>query len=249
MEKIFNVILIIGLLVTLYFCIQKYKKDYGLISISDKQNIVSEEKPIEPKFNTSKGELELVEKFNMDKIYLIETEPNQTIKFNYGELRSIDKQFQKEQDHGVGLKTWYPNTWIERINENGEPVYGSREKQTDNVENFIESKARFSYEFNSPRSLQMDGIADPDDFINGQGRTLKEVYDNSFVDYKKLEQKKKVIGNSFEQTYSQPGASNLSFISPDSWIYENEKAENGGQILNGLFASDPLTYDSVAIFE
>jgi hypothetical protein len=75
------------------------------------------------------------------------------------------------------------------------------------------------------------------------------IYGNGWVLVKKLEQKKKVIGNSFEQTYSQSGASNLSFISPDSWIYENEKAENGGQILNGLFASDPLTHESVAIFE
>ncbi len=239
MEKIFNVVLIIGVLVTLYFCIQKYKKENDLTftpgSKSKVQNTVLEEKPIE--------------KFNMDKIYKIETEPAQTIKFNYGELRPIDKQFQKEQDSGAGLKTWYPNTWIERIDENGEPVYGSREKQTGNVENFIESKARFTYEFNSPRSLQMDGIADPDDFIDGKGRTLKEVYDNSFVDFKKLAPKKKVIGDSSEQTYSQSGASNLSFITPDSWIYDNEKAENGGQILNGLYASDPLTNNSVAIFE
>ena len=216
-----------GLLVLLNFCLQKHKNKKA---IPKNNNIVTE-------------------KFNMDKIYMPTKVVEQPIKFNYDKPREIDKQFQKEQDYGAGLKTWYPNTWIERIDENGQPVYGSREKETGNVENFIESKARFTYEFNSPRSVQMDGIADPDDFIDGQGRTLKEVYDNSFVDFKKLVPKKEIVGDSSVQTYSQSGASNLSFISPDTWLYENEKAENGGQILKGLYASDPLTMDTVAIFQ
>lgn len=227
MEKMLNVILIMGLLVLLNFCLQKHKNEK---TIPENNNIVTE-------------------KFNMDKIYIPTKVVEQPIQFNYDKPREIDKQFQKEQDYGAGLKTWYPNTWIERIDENGQPVYGSREKETGNVENFIESKARFSYEFNSPRSVQMDGIADPDDFIDGKGRTLKEVYDNSFVDFKKLVPQKEVVGDSSMQTYSQSAASNLSFISPDTWIYENEKAENGGQILKGLYASDPLTMDSVAIFQ
>ena len=227
MEKIFNVILIMSLLVLMHFCLQKKNKNKNK---NNNNNIVTE-------------------KFNMDKIYVNEKIVEPTIQFNYDKPREIDKQFQKEQDYGAGLKTWYPNTWIERIDENGNPVYGSREKETGNVENFIESKARFSYEFNSPRSVQMGGVADPDDFVNGEGRTLKEVYDNSFVDFKKLVPKKEVVGDSSLQTYSQSGASNLSFISPDTWIYENEKAENGGQILKGLYASDPLTMDSVAIFQ
>jgi len=226
MEKIFNVILIMSLLVLMHFCLQKSSSKKN----NNNNNIVTE-------------------KFNMDKIYVNEKIVEPSIQFNYDKPREIDKQFQKEQDYGAGLKTWYPNTWIERIDENGNPVYGSREKETGNVENFTESKARFSYEFNSPRSVQMGGVADPDDFINGEGRTLKEVYDNSFVDFKKLVPKKEVVGDSSLQTYSQSGASNLSFISPDTWIYENEKAENGGQILKGLYASDPLTMDSVAIFQ
>jgi len=227
MEKMLNIILIMGLLVLLNLCLQKHKNEK---IIPKNNNIVTE-------------------KFKMDKIYMPTKVVEQPIKFNYDKPREIDKQFQKEQDYGAGLKTWYPNTWIERIDENGQPVYGSREKETGNLENFIESKARFTYEFNSPRSVQMDGIADPDDFIDGKGRTLKEVYDNSFVDFKKLVPKKEVVGDSSIQTYSQSGASNLSFISPDTWIYENEKAENGGQILKGLYASDPLTMDTVAIFQ
>ncbi len=222
-----NIILIMGLLVLLNFCLQKHKNKKA---IPKNNNIVTE-------------------KFNMEKIYMPTKVVEQPIKFNYDKPREIDKQFQKEQNYGAGLKTWYPNTWIERIDENGQPVYGSREKETGNLENFIESKARFSYEFNSPRSVQMDGIADPDDFKDGKGRTLKEVYDNSFVDFKKLVPKKEIVGDSSVQTYSQSGASNLSFISPDTWIYENEKAENGGQILKGLYASDPLTMDTVAIFQ
>ena len=215
-----------SLLVLMHFCLQK--------SIS--------------KNNNNNNNI-VTEKFNMNKIYVNEKIVEPSIQFNYDKPREIDKQFQKEQDYGAGLKTWYPNTWIERIDENGNPVYGSREKETVNVENFTESKARFSYEFNSPRSVQMRGVADPDDFVNGEGRTLKEVYDNSFVDFKKLVPKKEVVGDSSLQTYSQSGASNLSFISPDTWIYENEKAENRGQILKGLYASDLLTMDSVAIFQ
>ena len=221
-----NIILIMGLLVFVNFCLQKHKKEKTI----PKNNIVTE-------------------KFNMNKIFIQPKIVEQPIKFNYDKPREIDKQFQKEQDYGAGLKTWYPNTWIERIDENGQPVYGSREKEIGNVENFIESKARFTYEFNSPRSVRMGGIADPYDFKDSKSRTLKEVYDNSFVDFKKLVPKKEIVGDSSVQTYSQSGASNLSFISPDTWIYENEKAENGGQILKGLYASDPLTMDSVAIFQ
>ena len=28
----------------------------------------------------------------------------------------------KEQIQGVNLNTWYPNTWIEKIDENGNPI-------------------------------------------------------------------------------------------------------------------------------
>jgi hypothetical protein len=208
MEKIFNLILLIAVLIVLYNCLQKSR-------------------------------LENESFINMDKIYYINKEPTNSIKFNYEQIRPIDNKFLKEQDSGSQLSTWYPNTWIEKINDNGEPVYNSRQNVTGIKEDFIESKARFSYEYNSPRSVQMDGIADPNDFKNGNGRTLKEIYDNSFVDYKKLVPKKVMTELEPEQLITQEGASNLSFISPDTWVYDKEKPENGGVFANGLMASDP----------
>lgn len=226
MEKIFNVILLVGVLFVLYLCIQKYK-------------------PVQ--------QTQLEPFVNLDKVYMINKEPTNKVEFKYEQLRPVDKQFLKEQNSGVQLSTWYPNTWIERIDESGNPVYNSRENVTGVKEDFIESKARFTYEFNSPRSVQMDGIADPDDFKNGSGRTLKEIYDNSFVDYKKLVDKKKMIPSEPEQLNILSAGSNLSFISPDTWVYEEEKPENGGMFDQGIMAFDPYaavsTNNSLAVID
>ena len=215
-EKIFNIGLIVSILVILYLCIQKFKSAK----------------------NTNP-----VEKFNMDKLFINEHEPSSKVEFNYGsdKIRPIDRQFMKEQEHGVAQHTWYPNTWIERIDESGNPVYGQREEP--DTEHFIESKARFSYDFNSPRIAKMDGIADPDNFIDGKGRTLHEVYNESFVDYKKLApQKKKIEGT----VPSKNAGSNLAFIEPDNWIYENEKPENGGKFAGGVYGADPFATGSIS---
>lgn len=220
MEKIFNFMLLIGVFYALYLCIQKYKPD---IKSKEKEEFI-----------------------NLDKVYYINKEPTNKIKFNYEQDRPIDKQFLKEQATGSQLSTWYPNTWIERIDENGEPVYNSRENITGVKEDFIESKARFSYEFNSPRSVQMDGIADPHDFKDGKGRTLKEIYDNSFVDYKKMVTKKQMIESKADQLNTQEAGSNLSFISPDTWFYDQEKPENGGKFESGLMADDPFASTSIS---
>ena len=37
-------------------------------------------------------------------------------------------------------------------------------------------------------------------------------------------------------------------MAPDDWIYENEKAENGGEIDDGLYAVDYQVYGSNAQF-
>lgn len=209
-----NVFLLISVLIALYLCIQKYKPN-----------------------NTDSF-------VNLDRVYYINQDPSKKIQFNYEQERPIDKQFKKEQINGANLKTWYPNTWIEKIDSNGNPIYNSRENITGVKEDFIESKARFTYEFNSPRSVQMDGIADPDDFKNGQGRTLKEVYDNSFVDYKKYEPTKKIVSFAENEEKTVEASSHLKTFSPDEWVYEEEKPENGGAINNGLYASDPYATNS-----
>ena len=226
MEKIFNILLVIGILVVGILYIQK---QCGQPIPETKSKIQSEEPFV-----------------NLDKVYYDYSEPTGQVQFNYGKMRPIDEQFLKEQECGAMLSTWYPNTWIERIDENGQPVYNSREKVTGVKENFIESKARFTYEFNSPRSLQMDGVVDLEDVKNGKGKTLKEIYDNSFVDYKKMIPVKNMLATDEQQLLVQPAGSNLSYIMPDTWVYEGERLENGGVIEEGLMASDPYAAGSIA---
>jgi hypothetical protein len=289
MEKIFNIMLLIGVLYILYLGIQKYKlgcESKEELNKLDKVQIVNKSKDF--------GKTQIVNEpyqAKLDKLGSLampKNEPGEKIKFNYMNNKQIKDSLENKREFESQLSTWYPNTWIERINENGEPVYNSRENVTGIKEDFIESKARFTYEFNSPRSVQMDGIIDPDDFKNSSGMTLKEIYDNSFVDYKKMVPKKKMIeidstklntqnAGSFiivddkfnfssfarEGSYSKKSldfseylaeekvltfssGSNLSFISPDTWIYEQEKPENGGKFENGLMADDPLASNSIS---
>ena len=184
------------------------------------------------------------ENFNMDKIFMNPPIESNKIIFNYDKKREIEEVFQIEQKKGANLATWYPNTWIEKIDENGNPVYNSRDK---NIENFVESKARFSYEFNEPKILQMDGVVDPQDLQNAEGRTIKEIYENAFVDYKKLVPKMNRLTKE-ERASGVTGASGLSFIGPEVMEYENEPMLNGGEIENGLYPNDPTVNNPSSIF-
>ena len=56
---------------------------------------------------------------------------------------------------------------------------------------------------------------------NSGPASAKDVYDNSFVDFKKLCPKKTIVNDKSNTNYLE-GASNLTFITPDKWVYENE---------------------------
>lgn len=223
MANTFNVILIMAVLYALYLYIQKNKKEAFENNIN-----------IRPKS---------VEKFNTDNLYFESQEPiiSENVSFDYN-LREVDKQFLREQEFGVNLKCWYPNTWIEKPDAEN-PVYATRE---NNV-NMLDSRATNSYEFNNVNFKHMDGVLDPETIQNSHGKTLREIYDNSFVDFKKMIPPKKIINDEPYQNTSK-GASNLNFLTSDVWLYENEKPENGGQIAEGLFAVDPSALGSVATF-
>lgn len=187
-----------------------------------------------------------IEKFNLDKIVYEPTpEPQENVKFNYEVgLEDVDKRFLLEQDRSVNLATRYPNTWIQSIDETtGEPVYASREIVTGKPDIIVEEKVRNSWEFNKPKITNLDGYVKPEDV----GKTIREIYDNSFVDYKKLIPQKNLINDKPNTNFSY-GASNLTYINPDSWVYQNEKSENGGEITDGLYAADPMTLGTVATF-
>ena len=190
----------------------------------------------------------VIEKFNMDKIKNDEPIEPQHINFNYN-IKDIEHQFMNEQINGVHFTSLCPNRWIESFESNGNPIYNSRENVTGVLETFVEPKARFNYKFNKENTLAMDGIIDPDDFIDGNGKPLKEIYDNSFIDFKKLIPKKTIIDNeSQDKTNSIQAASELYYLTPDTWIYENEKQENGGKSINGIYASDPAVFGLEAVF-
>ncbi len=226
----FNVLLVFGVLVALYYCIQKHKNENT--NVNNLKKVEKQE--------------EVIENFNMDRIKYNHPISPKKVKFDY-EQRPIEKQFLKEQQSGAHVTPHYPNRWIESFDSNGNPIYNSREQVTGVVETFIEPKARFTYSFNKEKTLNMDGIADPDDFIDGRGKTLKEIYDNSFVDFKKLVPKQKVI-NGEPNTNFRQAASSLYYLTPDTWVYENERPENGGESSDGILASDPSTSGSVAMF-
>lgn len=200
-----NTVLIILILICIYFY------------INNCDTHIKETSKVE-KFNSTNNAY-----INTDNTFINKPAETNKIKFDY-EMRPIDYQFLEEQKRGVNMNSWYPNTWIEKFDEEGNPVYNSR----DNIEEFIESKARFSYDFNKEKIINMDGVVDPTDFHNNQGKTLKEVYDNAFVDFKKLVPKMDIKNSN-------------DFI--NTWSYENENPINGGQIIDGLFPvdNDPLS--------
>ena len=204
----------------IYYCIQ-YSKQETTCNNQDKSSITTSP--------------DIIEKFsNNDRQY---------INFDY-DLRPIEKEYIKEQEHGTYLNTWYPNTWIDHIDENGKPVYDSREHVTGKAETIIDGpKSSFSYEFNKNKTDNMSGILKPED---SQGKTIKEVYDNSMVDYKKLGPKKNMVSDENSDVV-MPGGSNLKYFTTDTWTYENENPENGGLIYNNLYADDPMS-NTVSVF-
>ena len=208
----------------------------------DKENIINNE--IKDNNNN-----DILNKYcNIDKINYEEYIKPQKIYYDYN-IEDLEIQFMNEQKNGVHFTSLCPNRWIQSFDPDGNPIYNSRENVTGVLESFIEPKARFSYEFNKENTLKMSGIIDPDDFIDGRGKTIKEIYDNSFVDFKKLTPKKTIIDNvSEEKSNSIQAASDLYYLPPDNWIYENEKQENGGKSIEGIYASDPSVDGLEAVF-
>jgi hypothetical protein len=153
-----------------------------------------------------------------------------------GEIKIPDeteeiKKFNYEQDNAMMLATWYPNTYIEKIDENGEPIYNSRDNKfhVPSMELTL-TRDGTKNAFNEIDPINMDGIAD-----NNYGMSLKDLYDKSVPNYKKIE-KPMILDKSND--IIKTGASNLSSYSPEDWSYKNEKELNGGLVGDNLYASD-----------
>jgi len=217
MEKTFNFIIIIGLIYVAYLL---YKKETT--------------KTINPK-NVNQ---EQIEEFNQDKIFNSNIPDQSIIKFNY-ETTNAEKQFIREQEVGMNLNSWYPNTWIEKINLDGKPIYNSRKNNE-----IVESKMLNSYLLDPQRNINIGGKLNP---LNIEGQSIKEIYDNSIFDYRNTIQKKVMLD--VEPGFnSNKAASNLSFYSNDIWVYSEEKPLNGGELYDGIQAVDPANLGAVAKF-
>ena len=228
MKEFYNIILIIITLFIVYYCIQSNKNNDFFSVLTP--NPVLTSNPVNKNIENSPSP-KIV---NNDTKY---------INFDY-DLRPIDKEYLKEQETGTFLNTWYPNTWIDHIDENGNPVYNSRENITGNSNDFLtKPKTSSSYEFNKNKTNNMSGVLSPTD---SQGKTIKEVYDNSMVNYKNLCPKKNIISDE-NSDIVMPGGSNLEYFTSDTWTYENENPENGGLLYNNLYADDPMS-NTVAVF-
>ena len=81
-----------------------------------------------------------------------------------------------------------------------------------------------------------NSITSPNLIPLSDNKTIKEIYDDSILDYKKNIPKKKLNNNNIIQC-----GSNLNILSPNDWNYDNESSLNGGEIINGLYGYDPLT--------
>jgi hypothetical protein len=193
-----------------------------------------------------------------DKMFELSKE-NKII-FDYKNKPSaIENRFLQEQEHGVNMNILYPNTWIDCIDSKGSglPQWNSRENKTGIVNKIIQPRTLNSYNFNKEKISNMGGIIDPNDILYDEtkggnvGEKIKDIYDNSFVNFKNLIPNKTVISD-IPNTQLMQAASDLQYLTPDTWIYENEKGENGGVMYTNknttVFASDPSTLGIVASF-
>jgi len=257
MINIFTILLII---VFIIFIRNKTKENFISVSPNDKMFELSKQNKIN---------------FNYKII-----PPNPTIAELNQTILPIEKQFLKEQEYGATRNILYPNTYVECIDTTGKPQWSSRYNKVGIADNLILPKVLNSYGFNKEKISNPGGIIDPDEFIenanvkfnktdltnqttrgkfertnydnkNNIGKKIQEVYNNSFVNFKNLIPNKTMI-NDKTNTQSMQAASDLQYLTPDTWVYENEKGENGGIMYNNktttVFASDPSTLGIEAIF-
>ena len=198
----------------------------------------------ENNINTNITESKLLNN-NIQKINTDNTiNKNKTIIFDYN-LENNNIQYKDHKNIGFNNNIIYPNTWIDKIDPiTNKPIYKSRY----DIEKFYETKTAFTYELDNIdnyKVYKMNGVIDPLDDNNG--KTIKQIYDNSFVNFKIKTPIKKIINNNENET-TIIGASKLSMLIPDTWIYENENPENGGLIKDGLYAYDNELLGQNAVF-
>jgi hypothetical protein len=129
----------------------------------------------------------------------------------------------EENDNYSFFNVFNPNIWIDKI-INNKPIYNKL-----NNHNF--ELPKYNYDIN---------LSNDD---NNIGKTIKQIYDESIIDYRKSIVDKDIINND-----NINGASDLQMINPNMWTYENDKSLNGNQIDINLYAYDPVLNNSNSAF-
>jgi len=228
-------LLMLGFLVILYISLKKYNS----MEIENLEIMNSTT-------DLSNNELRMCNEFIPNYPQL----PTQYIEFDYNPTKEILNQYQKEQKYGSNMGIKYPNKYA-KTNEEKNIDYGSWKELTGNPDEFLDTKIIYNEPLYQPNITHMDGVLNIKD-INIMGKSIQEIYDNNILDFKNLVEDKKKINE--EDTIMptrksiQVASSKLSYMLDDDWEYENEKPENGGQILDNFYASDPFVNNTPAIF-
>jgi hypothetical protein len=235
MVNFVNGLLMLGFIIILYLSVKKYNKE----KMKDFNNRVHLDD------TTIDSHMEVCDDiFEVDTPY-IETE---FIKFENNPTKEVINQFQKEQKYGSNMAVKYPNKYAVKLDEKDNITYGDWKDLSGNPDDFLDTKVVYNEDLYKPTIANADGRLDPNDPIMA-GKSIREIYDDSILDFKSLIIKKnKMKTLDGPREFKQTGASKLSYNMEDDWVYENEKPENGGEILDGFFASDPMVNNTPAIF-
>jgi hypothetical protein len=217
MKSIVNLIIYIGMIFLIIFLLNKLYKSDNL----DNENFTN---------TISRSEKDK----NNDNMNLSETYEH--IQFDYNDnntKENINEQYNKELDFGVTLQPNYGNNNMMKgsdINSDKDlfDYNGNVDQRT------IYGDKLYTHPIHTERG--------DNTYIN---KPIKDLYDDSITDFKKISHKKQ--GN--EGDFVVSGNFNLGSFAPDFINYDNEKPENGGVLAgNDFFAFDPLASGSNAIF-
>ena len=138
----------------------------------------------------------------------------------------IKKNKEKFTNNNMYANTWYSSNYLNN----------KKDMQTiftnNDVKNINKHKDFDDSNFNEKNQEHNDN----------EEILIKDIFDNSLINYKKYE--KKIISDNSVITAS----SNLTFLNPNDWNYENEEILNGGIIAPGLYPNDDLTINNNSIF-
>jgi len=110
------------------------------------------------------------------------------------------------------------------------------------LDNKKEMQQLFKYDINDNINPHKK-FDDEKNIINMENKAIKEVYDESLENYKTYD--KKLLIN---ERHIEEASSNLTYLNPNDWVYDNEEILNGGNIIPGLYPNDEFTLNTNAIF-